>query len=228
MSLQLQPQTTRAPDTESGLDCQTDLNVKRLNAAGILTKLAIYFISFGVILLLTGGIRSVFFEYGINSRILVIIGTVTASLGIVYTLLALIFIKSLDLSPTVILNLSMNSETSLRRPGNQSSQSTVSSSVPFNGTCNDLKYLEPPPSYESTVTSSPRIINDVLEEPRQESRQDEQPPSFTSLFVKKTWPFITFECLCFAVNLSFPIDLYLLIICRPRRTSSSLLHDVFQ
>ena len=152
----------------------TDSSMRRIAAAGILSKLAVYFLAFGVVLLCAGGIRSLFFSYGINSRVLVIIGSVTAMLGLFYTLLALMFIKSLgrDVSAFGLWSYERRDSTSNHRSRRETRESIASVSgtlssrnqqtfsyasphlfpVSSNHAGHDAKsYWEPPPAYDTVV-----------------------------------------------------------------------------
>jgi hypothetical protein len=160
-------------------------NLRRIVSARILSKLALYFLAFGVILLTSGGIRSLFFDYGINARILIVIGSVTTFLGVAYTIIALLFIKSLDMSSALVLNFSIDPESLPRRTSpNQNNISSISANLDtqwFQECHSELKYMESPPSYESLApkslqtSSSERVVK----------CDDEPPPPFASLEVKQ-------------------------------------------
>lgn len=147
---------------------------RRFAAASILTKLAVYFLAFGLILLCTGGIRAMFFPANVPSKVLIIVGIIISSLGIVYTVIALAFIRSLgvDVTPSSLWNMGVNtpSRSHRRRRHRNIVVNNISGRVtrrnprdssPYSPDLvaaeEDLKYWEPPPSYE-TATRNPQVF----------------------------------------------------------------------
>ena len=76
---------------------QQERSFRRLVAANILTKVAMYCLAFGLLLLCTGGIRSCFLPASSSSQLLIIIGIVAALLGVVHTIIAIFVIGGVGL-----------------------------------------------------------------------------------------------------------------------------------
>ncbi|KAI1295339.1 hypothetical protein HDE_05592 [Halotydeus destructor] len=125
----------------------------RYYMANILSRMAIYFLSFGLIMLLLGGVRSVLFASNVATRVLVIIGLTVTALGILLTFCVACLIKMIQASVA---------DSDLENPYHSSSR-TISAGVPFgrvpgpgsvnsnHGLTNDDGDWEPPPSYEDAV-----------------------------------------------------------------------------
>lgn len=151
---------------------------RRLVVANILTKLAMYFLAFGLLMLCTGGIRSFFLPTSASSRILIVIGVVTAVLGVAYTVIAIFIMRSIrtEISPSAVWAIG-----SVPRPSRRdlSEIRSVSRNVPAPGPstgehfsysnpvlmaaeADDLKCWEPPPSYEvATKTQNPEVNTSI-------------------------------------------------------------------
>lgn len=158
------------------LTSDQDRSFRRLVAANILTKMAMYFLAFGLLMLCTGGIRSFFMPTNASSKVLIIIGIVTALLGVLYTVIAVFVMKSIrgDITPSTVWSMGRS-----RRPsrGDIREINSVSRQVPpLSGAsagshfsysnpalvaaeADDLKYWEPPPSYETaTKGAHPEVV----------------------------------------------------------------------
>lgn len=153
---------------------ERERSFRRLVLANVLTKLAMYFLAFGLLMLCTGGIRSFFLPTSASSRILIVIGIVTAVLGVAYTVIAIFIMRSIrtEISPSAVWAMGREPRPS-RRDLNEIR--SVSRHVPAPGTstgehfsysnpalvaaeADDLKCWEPPPSYEvATKTQSTSI-----------------------------------------------------------------------
>lgn len=148
---------------------QADPVLRKIFATRILTRLAIYFIIFGIILLLMGGLRSLLFPSNLPSRILVAVGILVLALGTLYMCIAISIARTMrdQISPSSLWVMTLASRpthrgqeiTSISRsvayplPGS-SSQGYINTAMRIE----DPKEWEPPPSYEAAVASSPRPI----------------------------------------------------------------------
>lgn len=73
-----------------------DASHKPLLIANIVSKLAIYFLSFGLVLLVLGGVRALIFPSNQATTVLVVLGLTTAGVGICFTVFVIIAIKLLN------------------------------------------------------------------------------------------------------------------------------------
>ena len=154
------------------LTSDQDRSFRRLVAANILTKMAMYFLAFGLLMLCTGGIRSFFMPTNASSKVLIIIGIVTALLGVLYTVIAIFVMKSIrgEITPSTVWSMGRSHRPSRRdlREIHSVSRQVPQSSGPSAGShfsysnpalvaaeAEDLKYWEPPPSYEVATKSAP-------------------------------------------------------------------------
>ena len=147
---------------------QQERTYRRLVSANILTKLAMYFLAFGLLMLCTGGIRSFFFPSTVSAKVLIIIGTITALVGVIFTIVAILVMRSLspEISPDVVWSLRRPSRRDIRREiqtissrvsqphpvqSSSSSSNNFSYSNPALVAPVDDKCWEPPPSYEDAT-----------------------------------------------------------------------------
>ena len=143
--------------------------MRKLCVSRVLTRLSIYFIIFGIIMLLMGGLRSLLFPQNVPSKILVALGILTLAMGTLYMCLAIAIIRTIrdQISPSSLLVTTLSS-----RPTHRGEEiSSVSRQVPFAmpGQCyanpalriEDPKEWEPPPSYEVAVANSTRPVMTV-------------------------------------------------------------------
>lgn len=144
----------------------------KLAAARILAKLALYFMSFGLLLLIMGGIRGILFPNHSPSKVLVILGVITSSLGVLYTIISLVMMRSLSrqaegmvsssLFNTWMRSASCNDVSMNNRDTRRQTINTISRSVESGASRNfsysnpalmaveDAKNWEPPPAYSET------------------------------------------------------------------------------
>lgn len=155
---------------------QYDPVFRKLFFSRVLTRLSIYFIIFGIIMLLMGGLRSLLFPQNMPSKILVAVGILTLAMGTLYMCVAIAIIRTIRdrISPSSLWVMTLSS-----RPNYRGEEITsVSRHVPFPAPgqdhhqqhqcysnpmmrSEDPKEWEPPPSYESAVASSPRPVSSV-------------------------------------------------------------------
>ena len=158
---------------------QQERSFRRLVAANILTKVAMYCLAFGLLLLCTGGIRSCFLPASSSSQLLIIIGIVAALLGVVHTIIAIFVMKSIrgDITPSTVWSMGRTSRPSRSEirtvsrhvadsqasSSSSSSQFTYSNPALVAAEAEDLKYWEPPPSYEVATKQSGAVPSVVVE-----------------------------------------------------------------
>lgn len=131
----------------------------RAAVANILSKLAIYFLSFGLVLLLLGGVRSLLMPSNEATRVLVYLGLVTSALGILYTFIVVALVKCLQREHDANLesgDVDQIPPRRTRRHGNSSNVSSVMSAT--GGYVNGALYgddgkWEAPPTYEDAMRS---------------------------------------------------------------------------
>lgn len=148
-------------------------------AARILAKLAVYFMAFGLLLLLMGGIRGILFPNHSPSKVLVILGVITSSLGVVYTIVSLVMIRSLSIESngritnSSIFNVWVRSASCDDIPMNREPINSVSRLVdecsatannfsysnPTLVAAEDAKNWEPPPVYSETDPCPQVVVN---------------------------------------------------------------------
>jgi hypothetical protein len=167
------------------LTSEQNSSFRRLVAANILTKMAMYFLAFGLLMLCTGGIRSFFMPTNASSKVLIIIGVVTALLGVLYTVIAIFVMKSIraEITPSTVWSMGRS-----HRPSRRDLREiqSVSRNIPHSSgasagnhfsysnpalvaaEADDLKYWEPPPSYE-VATKDAAAGNSTLVTPRDTS-----------------------------------------------------------
>lgn len=148
---------------------EQERSFRRLVAANFLTKMAMYFLAFGLLMLCTGGIRSFFLPSNASSKVLIIIGIVTALLGVLYTVIAIFVMKSIrtEITPSTVWSMGRSQRPSRRDlleihsvsrqvPQSSSTASQFSYANPalVAAEADDIKYWEPPPSYEAATKGS--------------------------------------------------------------------------
>lgn len=146
----------------------------KLAAIRILAKLGLYFMAFGLLLLVMGGIRGILFPNHSPSKVLVILGVITSSLGVIYTIVSLVMIRSLSreangsISASVFNLWSRNSPHDDvvvdQEPINSISRSVESSSNfsysnPTLMAAEDAKNWEPPPAYSVNDPCPELVLN---------------------------------------------------------------------
>lgn len=144
----------------------------KLAAVRILAKLGLYFMAFGLLLLVMGGIRGILFPNHSPSKVLVILGVITSSLGVIYTIVSLVMIRSLSreangsISASIFNLWSRNPQSDEiivdQEPINSISRSMESSSNfsysnPALMAAEDAKNWEPPPAY-SVTDPRPEVV----------------------------------------------------------------------
>lgn len=124
----------------------------RVVVANVLSKLAIYFLSFGLVLLLLGGVRALLFPSNDTTKILVILGLVTALLGIIYTVVVVALVKCMTRDmPSNMLNRNIEMASSISggfAVGGHSSNFSYAN--PTLRTAEEDKW-EAPPCYEDAI-----------------------------------------------------------------------------
>lgn len=135
--------------------------------------------AFGLLLLVMGGIRGILFPNHSPSKVLVILGVITSSLGVIYTIVSLVMIRSLSREangsmPTSIFNLwarspTFDDDTVIdREPINSVSRSIETSgnfsySNPALMAAEDAKNWEAPPAY-SVNDPCPEVVLNVRQQ----------------------------------------------------------------
>lgn len=152
----------------------------RIVVANVLSKLAIYFLSFGLVLLLLGGVRSLLFPANDTTKVLVILGLVTAALGIIYTVMVIALIRCInrDLVPGT-------------QPGNVEMASSLSGTFAMGGHASNFSYANPalrtadedkweaPPCYEEAI----RVPSNVIGQAGSSSSEQVPAPESSTIVV---------------------------------------------
>lgn len=136
-------------------------NSPRIVVANILSKLAIYFLSFGLILLLLGGVRALLFPANATTKVLVVLGIVTASLGIIYTVSVVALLKCLQ-SSVVISDQSREEVNSISRNvplGRDGASFVYTNPGLFAVGDEEPKTWEAPPCYDEAIRSGASSSN---------------------------------------------------------------------